>query len=103
MPVISYAENIRLSFPPQIGTSLFDEAGSKIVQRLVDKAKAKGVTLYLPVDFVIADKFDENAQTKFATVEEGIPDNWMGLDIGPKSAELLKAPISKAKLIIWNG
>lgn len=87
----------------QIGQSLFDEAGSKIVQKLSDKAVAKGVTLYLPVDFTIADKFDENAQCSTATVEEGIPDDWMGLDIGPKSVEVLLEPIKKAKLIVWNG
>lgn len=50
-----------------------------------------------------ADKFDENANCSSTTVENGIPDGWMGLDIGPKSAELLLAPIKKAKLIIWNG
>lgn len=87
----------------KIGQSLFDEQGSKIVQKLSDKAAAKGVTLYFPVDFTIADKFDENANCSTATVEGGIPDDWMGLDIGPKSAEILLEPIKKSKLIIWNG
>lgn len=87
----------------QIGNSLFDEEGSKIVQKLADKAKSLGVQLYLPVDFITADKFDENANCGSATLEEGIPDGWMGLDIGPKSVELVLEPIKKAKLIVWNG
>jgi phosphoglycerate kinase len=57
----------------------------------------------LPVDFIVADKFDENAECASATLEAGIPDEWMGLDIGPKSIELLLEPIKKAKLIVWNG
>ncbi len=82
---------------------MYDEAGSKIVQKLMDKAKATGVQIYLPVDFVTADKFDENANCDKATLESGIPDNWMGLDVGPKSIEIMLEPIKKAKLIVWNG
>ncbi|KAK7582304.1 hypothetical protein V9T40_013749 [Parthenolecanium corni] len=87
----------------KIGNSLFDAEGSKIVQKLADKAKSLGVQLYFPVDFITADKFDENANCGSATLEDGIPDGWMGLDIGPKSVELVLEPIKKAKLIIWNG
>ena len=61
----------------QIGTSLFDEEGSKIVKNLMDKAKAKGVQIHLPVDFVTAEKFDKNATTGAATKQSGIPDGWM--------------------------
>lgn len=46
---------------PQIGKSLYDEEGAQIVRRLMDKAKAKGVQIHFPVDFITADKFDENA------------------------------------------
>jgi phosphoglycerate kinase len=46
----------------EIGKSLFDEKGAGIVQSIVDKAKAKGVVIHLPIDFVIADKFDANAE-----------------------------------------
>jgi len=56
----------------QIGKSLFDAEGSKIVQKLMDKAKAKNVTITLPVDFVTGDKFDEKAVVGQATVKEGI-------------------------------
>ncbi|XP_068141757.1 phosphoglycerate kinase [Drosophila tropicalis] len=87
----------------KIGGSLFDEEGSKIVQNLVDKAKKNNVQLHLPVDFVCGDKFAENAAVSEATVESGIPDGHMGLDVGPKSRELFAAPIARAKLIVWNG
>ncbi|CAH6723838.1 phosphoglycerate kinase [[Candida] jaroonii] len=86
-----------------IGDSLFDEAGAKNVEHLVAKAKKNGVELVLPVDFVTADKFDKDANTSTATQEEGIPENWMGLDAGPKSRELFTATVAKAKTIVWNG
>lgn len=87
----------------KIGASLFDEEGSKIVQSLVDKAKKNNVQLHLPVDFVCGDKFAEDAAVSDATVESGIPDGSMGLDVGPKTRELFTAPICRAKIIVWNG
>ncbi|EPE31531.1 Phosphoglycerate kinase [Glarea lozoyensis ATCC 20868] len=87
----------------KIGNSLFDEAGSKIVGDLVEKAKKNNVEIVLPVDYITADKFDKDAKTGTATDEEGIPDGWMGLDCGPKSIELYKKAISSAKTILWNG
>jgi len=87
----------------EIGGSLFDEEGAKIVKNLVDKAKKNNVQLHLPVDFVTGDKFAENATVGSATVEGGIPAGWMGLDVGPKSRELFAGPVSRAKLIVWNG
>lgn len=87
----------------KIGNSLFDEAGSKLVKDLVEKAKKNNVKIVLPVDYVTADKFDKDAQTGHATDEEGIPDGWMGLDCGPKSIELFKQTIDEAKTILWNG
>ena len=87
-----------------IGTSLYDEEGAKIVPKLMEKAKAKNVKLHFPVDFVIADKFAEDAEFKEGiTVEQGIPDGWMGLDCGAKSRELFNDVIMRAKLIVWNG
>ena len=87
----------------KIGNSLFDEAGSKTVGDLVEKAKRNGVKLVLPCDYVTADKFDKDAKTGYATDEEGIPDGWMGLDCGDKSIESCKKTISEAKTILWNG
>jgi phosphoglycerate kinase len=86
-----------------IGDSLFDEAGSKTVGKLMEKAKANNVKVVLPVDYVTADKFDKDAQTGQATDAEGIPDGWMGLDCGKKSAELFKQAIDESKTILWNG
>lgn len=93
----------------EIGTSLFDPEGAKIAQELFDKAKAKGVIITLPVDFVTADRFpgspDDIAAVKtgVATDKEGIPAGWMGLDAGPKSRELFAQVIGRAKTIVWNG
>jgi len=87
----------------QIGSSLYDEAGAKIVQQLMDKAKANGVQIHLPVDFVTGDKFAEDAQVGAATVEGGVPDGWMGLDIGPKTIEAITPVIARAKTVVWNG
>lgn len=89
--------------PSQIGNSLYDQPGSEKVAGLVEKAKAKGVKLVLPVDYVTADKFDKNAQTGAATDGSGIPDGWLGLDVGPKSSELYRAAVAEAKTILWNG
>jgi len=70
-----------------IGNSLYDEAGSKTVGELVEKAKKHHVELVLPIDYVTADKFSNNANTGYTTDADGIPDGWMGLDCGPKSVE----------------
>jgi len=86
-----------------IGTSLYDEEGAKIVPKLMEKAKAKNVKLHFPVDFVTADKFAEDAAVGAATVEEGIPDGWMGLDCGPKSRQAFAEVIARAKVVVWNG
>eukprot|EP00049_Salpingoeca_infusionum_P009370 m.156196 g.156196 ORF g.156196 m.156196 type:complete len:452 (+) comp14315_c0_seq4:2665-4020(+) len=86
-----------------IGSSLFDEDGAAIVQQIVDKAKAKGVELHLPEDYVAADKFAADAAFEAATDETGIKDGWMGLDIGPKSAEKFATVVRAAKTVVWNG
>lgn len=86
-----------------IGTSLFDEAGSKKVGDLMEKAKKNNVEVVLPVDYVTGDVFAKDAQMGYATDEDGIPDGWMGLDCGDKSIKLFKETIDKAKTILWNG
>jgi phosphoglycerate kinase len=86
-----------------IGNSLYDPEGAKIVHELMDKAKAKGVQIHLPVDFLCADKFAPDAATQLADDQTGIPDGWEGLDCGPKSGALFCAAIARAKTIIWNG
>jgi phosphoglycerate kinase len=87
----------------EIGDSLFDPEGAKIVAELLDKAKARGVSIILPVDYVCADRFAPDAATRPADDSTGIPKGWMGLDAGPKSIALYAAAILRAKTIVWNG
>ncbi|MDR2593695.1 MAG: phosphoglycerate kinase [Fibromonadaceae bacterium] len=86
-----------------IGASLYDEEGAKIVPELIEKAKKNGKEIILPVDYVIADKFAADAAVKAADDSTGIPDGWMGLDVGPKSSELFVKAILDSKTIVWNG
>lgn len=86
-----------------IGASLYDNEGAEIVEKLVEKAKRNNVQFHLPVDFVIGDKFCETANVRHATLEEGIPDGWMGLDCGQASIDQFKLPLARAKTIVWNG
>jgi len=86
-----------------IGGSLFDEDGAKIVPKLVEKAKAKNVQIHLPVDFVTGDKFAEDAAVGSADITNGIPDKWMGLDVGPKTNAIFSEVVARSKLIVWNG
>jgi len=86
-----------------IGKSLFDEEGSKIVKEIVEKANAKGVKIHFPVDYVIADKIDKDAQHKVIARTEPIPDGWMGLDVGPETRKNFKEVIGRAKTVVWNG
>ncbi|KAM5454683.1 phosphoglycerate kinase [Microsporum audouinii] len=87
----------------KIGNSLFDEEGSKLVQGIMEKAKAKNIKIVLPVDYVTGDKFSAEAKVGYATDAEGIPDGWMGLDCGKESVKLFKDVIGDAKTILWNG
>ena len=87
----------------KIGNSLFDEAGSRKVSELMEKAKKNNVKITLPCDYITADKFDANASTGYAEDKDGIQDGWMGLDCGEKSIKLYKQAINEAKTILWNG
>jgi len=87
----------------EIGSSLYDEEGAKIVPELMEKAKAKGVEIILPVDFVCSSKFGEDGEIKLGDLDSGVPEGFLGLDCGPKSIEKNAAAIAQAKTIIWNG
>ncbi|VDK53946.1 unnamed protein product [Anisakis simplex] len=86
-----------------IGKSLFDEEGAKIVNELMEKAKSKNVKIHLPVDFVVGDKFAEDASFKVSDLKSGIEADWMGLDIGPESTKQFVEVIARCKTIVWNG
>uniref|UniRef100_A0A673WMV9 Phosphoglycerate kinase n=1 Tax=Salmo trutta TaxID=8032 RepID=A0A673WMV9_SALTR len=87
----------------EIGNSLYDDEGAKIVKELMAKAEKNKVKINLPVDFITADKFDEHAKTGTATVAAGIPAGWMGLDCGPESNKHFAEAVGRAKQIVWNG
>ncbi|KQL33330.1 phosphoglycerate kinase [Psychrobacillus sp. FJAT-21963] len=85
-----------------IGKSLVEEDKIELAQSFIEKAKEKGVAFYLPIDAVVADEFSKDANTKVVDIDQ-IPSDWMGLDIGPKTAALYSDVIKDSKLIIWNG
>ena len=86
----------------KIGNSLCEEDRLATALEILQKAKEKNVSIHLPEDSVIADKFDANANTAVAP-SDAIPDGWMGLDIGPKAAGIFTEVIKKSKTILWNG
>lgn len=85
-----------------IGNSLVEEDKIEYAKEMIEKAKEKGVKLLLPVDNVVADKFDVNAEA-IVTDDQNIQDGYMGLDIGPKTAKLYSEEVKKANTVIWNG
>ena len=86
----------------EIGNSLCENDKLDMAADLVKQAEAKGVKLILPVDQVLADKFDNDANTEVADIDNGKAGS-MGLDIGPKSIDLLSEVIMNSKTILWNG
>jgi len=86
----------------QIGTSICEDDKMALALELIDKAKKKNVNLILPVDTIIADAFSPEANTD--DVKSGnIPNDWMGLDIGPETSKLFSDVIKNSKTILWNG
>ena len=85
-----------------VGTSLKDDEWVERAGEMLKKAQEKGVSLLLPVDVVCADKFAEDANTKTVSVDE-IPNDMMGLDVGPETAKLYAQAIAGAKTVFWNG
>ncbi len=85
-----------------IGNSLLEEEKLDYATKMIEKAKEKGVNLLLPVDCVMADKFDADAEP-IVTEDQNVKDGYMGLDIGPKSRELFAKTIKESKTIVWNG
>ena len=85
-----------------VGNSLVEQELVEPAKAMLTKATTKGVQIMLPVDFVIADAIEPDAETRIVAREE-IPAGMMGLDIGPTTVELFKGEISQARTIFWNG
>ena len=86
----------------QVGNSLVEDDRLELAKELLKKAAAKGVTIVLPKDSVIADNFSNDANKKVAD-SLAIEDGWMGLDIGPKAIEEFSETLRFSKTILWNG
>lgn len=85
-----------------IGDSLVEDDYIDLARNLMEKAKSMNVNLHIPIDTILADDFDKNANTKACDIEN-IPDGWRGLDIGEKSIENFRKVLLESKTILWNG
>ena len=86
----------------KIGKSLLEDEYLDFAKKMFDKAKEKGVKLLIPVDTVVAKEFSNDAPNHVVKIDE-IPDDEMGLDIGPETIKLYKDALKGAKTILWNG
>ncbi len=86
----------------KVGKSLVEDDKLELAKSLEAKAKEKGVTLLLPTDVVVADKFAPDANSQTVSIEN-IPDGWMGLDIGPESVKVFQGALADCKSVLWNG
>lgn len=86
----------------KIGNSICEDDKMELALEILEKAKAKGVQIHLPVDVLTADAFSNDANTQVVEVN-AIPDGWQGLDAGPKTLEILKEVVLNSKTILWNG
>jgi 3-phosphoglycerate kinase len=85
----------------QVGASRVEEESLEAAEATLAEAREKGVEILLPIDHVVADKFEERANHQ--VVEGNIPDDWMGLDIGPATLSLYLEKLKEAKTVVWNG
>ncbi|MCX6075595.1 MAG: phosphoglycerate kinase [Campylobacterales bacterium] len=85
-----------------VGASLVEDDLLEDAQHIMDQARKLGVKFYLPVDVVAAEKFAEDSVSKLVSVQE-IPDNWMGLDIGPATVRLYGEVLNDVQTVLWNG
>ena len=87
----------------KIGKSLFDAKGAELAPGLLEKAKAKGCNIIFPCDWACGQDFCNEQPIKMVTQEEGIPDEWEGMDCGPESMELFRKTVLASATVIWNG
>jgi phosphoglycerate kinase len=86
----------------KIGNSICEDDKMELALDILKQAKEKGVTVHIPVDVVVADKFSNDANTQICDIYN-IPDGWEGVDTGPKSIALFDEVVNKCKTILWNG
>ncbi|MBO5476534.1 MAG: phosphoglycerate kinase [Clostridia bacterium] len=86
----------------KVGKSLVEDDKIEVAKEILKKAEEKNVKFILPIDTVVADDMTETANS-FVCDPDDIPDDYMGLDIGPKTTELFKAEIALAGTVVWNG
>jgi phosphoglycerate kinase len=86
----------------EIGDSLIEQEKVSVAKKVLEDCKAKNMRLILPVDCVIADRFDNDAQRKIVPVSK-IPIGWRGLDIGPETVKIIGMELRRAKTVVWNG
>ena len=87
----------------EVGASMVEEDWIDPARELLQKAADKGMKLLLPVDFVVASELSNEAEVSICDIETGIPDDKMGLDIGPRTVQLYKKEIALGRTIFWNG
>lgn len=87
----------------KVGKSLVEEDKLELARELLAEAQRRNVRLLLPLDHVIAEKMETSAATRVVSTDDGIPDNQMGLDIGPQTVAAFAKEIAGARTIVWNG
>jgi phosphoglycerate kinase len=87
----------------EIGNSLVDDEKIDVAQKIIRRAEKKGIDLHLPLDVVCAKSLTDTSETQIISIEDGVPKNWIGADVGPKTLASWKEALSKANTIFWNG
>jgi phosphoglycerate kinase len=85
-----------------VGDSICEDDKMELALEILEKAKAKNVQIHIPVDVLAADDFSNDANTQIVDVR-AIPENWQGLDCGPKSKAIFHDVVQQCKTILWNG
>ncbi len=86
-----------------VGSSLVEEDKLDLAKEIMNTAKQKNVELVLPIDAVIAQKIEAGVEKRIVRISDGIPEGWMGLDIGPETVKLFEKSLQDAKTVVWNG
>ena len=86
-----------------IGSSIYEEDESRAAAHILELMAQKKIPCYLPIDLMAAKTFDNDSLSRVVTIEEGIPDGWQGMGIGPKTVELWSSLLKGAATVFWNG